>query len=201
MIQDPSNAIGRITRCSTRGFVGAVRLPSPDLPTFGTFCQAEAQQGQSYVLGLIYDISIQDDEFARQMATAEDIAPEQLADAQVNRQVPVEYSAVAVGYQQGEQYFYTLPPQPPLTLAPVFAMSPTDVRRFTSRLDFLPLLLAAREIPIDDLLVAALEQAAKTRPQEEQRRFLVEAGRTCARVLSSDLVRLDNLLRGLVELG
>jgi len=57
--------IGRVTRCSTRGFVGAVRLPEPQWPVFGTFCRAEAQQGQSQVIGLIYDLSIEDDELAR----------------------------------------------------------------------------------------------------------------------------------------
>jgi hypothetical protein len=144
--------IGRVTRCSTRGFVGAVRLPEPEWPVFGTYCQAEAQQGRSQVIGLIYDLSIEDDELARQLAASETISPEQLADSQVNRQVPVEYRALAIGYRNGERFVQSLPPQPPLTLAPVHRLSIADVRKFTERLEFLQLILAVPEIPVDDLI-------------------------------------------------
>ncbi len=107
---DKQGLIGRVTRCSTRGFVGAIRLPEPEIPVFGGFCLAEAQQGGSQVIGLIYDISIQDDEFARQMAATETAPAEVLADGQANRQVPVEFSALAVGYRVGEAFHQHLPP-------------------------------------------------------------------------------------------
>ena len=82
--------IGRVTRCSTRGFVGAMRVPEPEVPAFGGFCLAEAQQGQSQVVGLIYDVSVGDDEFARQIASSETATAEQIADHQENRQDDVE---------------------------------------------------------------------------------------------------------------
>ncbi len=189
--------IGRVTRCSTRGFVGALRLPEPDVPTFGGFCTAEAQGGASQVVGLIYDISVEDDEFARQIATTEAATAEQIADGQENRQVPVEFSALAVGYERQGTYHYTLPPQPPLTLAPVRRMPADAVRAFTSSWDYLPLILGASQIPADDLLAAALGEAARLRADRERRAFLIEGGRACTRLLGEDLVRLGNLLRSL----
>jgi hypothetical protein len=187
--------IGRVTRCSTRGFVGAVRLPEPQWPVFGTFCRAEAQQGQSQVIGLIYDLSIEDDELARQLAASESIRPEQLADSQVNRQVPVEYRALAVGYLNGGGFTQSLPPQPPLTLAPVYRLSDEQVRTFTERLDFLPLMLGVPEIPVDDLMAAALKSAAAVRPESERRGYLVRAAAEVARLVGRDLTRLESLLR------
>lgn len=187
--------IGRVTRCSTRGFVGAVRLPEPQWPVFGTFCRAEAQQGQSQVIGLIYDLSIEDDELARQLAASEAIRPEQLADSQVNRQVPVEYRALAVGYLNGGGFTQSLPPQPPLTLAPVHRLSDEQVRTFTERLDFLPLMLNVPEIPVDDLMAAAIRSAAAVRPESERRGYLVRAAAEVARLLGRDLTRLESLLR------
>lgn len=187
--------IGRVTRCSTRGFVGAVRLPEPQWPVFGTFCRAEAQQGQSQVIGLIYDLSIEDDELARQLAASEAIRPEQLADSQVNRQVPVEYRALAVGYLNGGGFTQSLPPQPPLTLAPVHRLSDEQVRMFTERLDFLPLMLNVPEIPVDDLMAAAIKSAAAVRPESERRGYLVRAAAEVARLLGRDLTRLESLLR------
>lgn len=189
--------IGRVTRCSTRGFIGAVRLPEPEVPVFGGYCLAEAQTGASQVVGLIYDIGVEDDEFARQIATSDTAEPEQIADARQNRLVPVEFSALAIGYQRDGTYHYALPPQPPLTLAPIHRMSGDDLRSFTSRWDYLPLVLSARHLPSDELLAAALVEAARQRPQGERRRFLIEGGRACARLLGDDMVRVDNLLNSL----
>jgi hypothetical protein len=194
-------AIGRVTRCSTRGFVGAVRLPEPEWPVFGTFCRAEAQRGRSQVIGLIYDLLIEDDELARQLAATESLSPEQLADSQVNRQVPVEYRALAVGYRNGERFVHALPPQPPLTLAPIHRLSGADVRKFTAQLGFLKLIIAVEEIPADDLLAAALQMAAAVRPQSERRAYLVEAAAECARLLGHDLTRLESLMRSLRPSG
>jgi hypothetical protein len=189
--------IGRVTRSSTLGYTGAVRLPEPDVPVFGSYCQAEAQRGQSQVIGLIYNLSIEDDAFARQVATAQSLTPEQLADTQINRQVPIEFSALTIGYREGDEFHYTLPPQPPMTLAPIQTLPSESVRAFSRRLDFLPLILNAPEIPIDELVAAALRLAAVARPESERRPFLVEAGRECARLLAHDLTRLENLLRNL----
>ncbi len=196
MIEEPT-AIGRVTRSSTRGFVGAVRLPEPEIPIFGAFCLVDAQRGQSAVIGLIYDISIEDDAFARQMATSEGLTPEQLADARFNRQVPVEFSALAVGFRISDGFRYSLPPQPPLTMAPIHSLSPAEIRGFSDSVEWIPLVLGAPEIPADDLVAASLRLAAQARPEPDRRAFLVTAGRECARLLSHDLGRLDNLLRTL----
>jgi len=194
-------AIGRVTRCSTRGFVGAVRLPEPEWPVFGTFCQADAQQGRSRVIGLIYDLSIEDDELARQLAATEAPRPEEIADGQVNRQVPVEYRALAVGYRRGDRFVQALPPQPPLTLAPIHRLPDADVRSFTAQFDFLKLVAAVQEFPVDDLLAAALHTAAAVRPEGERRAYLVQAAAECARLVGRDLTRLESLVRSLRPSG
>jgi len=194
-------AIGRVTRCSTRGFVGAVRLPEPEWPVFGTFCQADAQQGRSRVIGLIYDLSIEDDELARQLAATESARVEEIADSQVNRQVPVEYHALTVGYRKGDRFVQSLPPQPPLTLAPIHRLPDADVRKFTAQFDFLKLVTAVQEFPVDDLLAAALQTAAAARPENERRAYLIEAAAECARLVGRDLTRLESLVRSLRPSG
>ena len=194
----PSNPlIGLVTRCSSQGFVGAKRLPETDLPIFGDFCTVEAQQGQSKVIGLIYDISIQDDEFARQMAAAEDLDPKLIEDQRLNRLLPVEISALSVGFRRQDQISQSLPPQPPISMAPIHPLSDQEVIEFTRRLDFIPLVLSASQLPADDLVAAMLMRAAARRPQEQRRPFLLEAGRVCADYLARDLTRLEYILRAL----
>jgi hypothetical protein len=196
-MDEQDRMIGRVTRCSTRGFVGARRLPEPEIPTFGDFCQAEAQRGRSRVIGLIYDISVADDELARQLASAEDTPAEQIADGQQSRQIPVEISALSVGYADAAGFHQTLPPQPPLTLSPIQLLPPDEIRGFTERLDFLNLVLAADVLPVEPLLAAALARAARARPDEQRRPFLVRSARQAAGMLASDLDQLNRLIESL----
>ena len=193
----PRQPIGRVTRCSIQGFDGGIRLMHPDRPAFGGLCKAAAQQGASDVIGLIYDINIQDDELARQLAAAESPAAELRADQQLVRPIPIEIRALTVGFSVDGRFEQRLPPQPPITLAEIYPLEPDEVLRFTDRLDFLPLVLAAPQLPVDHLLAACLRQAAMARPESARRRFLIDAGRACARWLAGDLARLNQLVTDL----
>jgi hypothetical protein len=196
-MHDDSAFIGRVTRCSIQGFVGAVRIPEPDAPTFGSFCVVSAPASDTAIIAVIYDIGIEDDAFARQLATAEGLTEEQLADSQSNRQVPVEFSALTIGYEKEQRYHQALPAQPPLTLAPIYRMPPEDILRFTADLRFLPWIASSANLPTDDLLVATLKTAAEARHVGERGTFIKDAGRACARLLQAELRRLEYVLHGL----
>jgi len=211
--------IGRVLRASTLGFCGAMKLPEPDVPTFGMFCKAAAQRGQSEIFGLIYNIHVDDDLFARQVATVENPSAADIADIQKNRQVPVEYDVLAVGYRNavgtavsllraagtsqlpsqqqwsGRGVIHSLPPQPPMTLDPIYACTPEDIRAFTARFDFFRMALNSIEVPGDELLAAAVRSAATAQPDQDRGDYLREAGRELARLLARDLSRLENLLK------
>ena len=98
-------AIGSVLRADIRGFVIASRIPEPAVPTFGTFVRAPIQHSQAEVIGLVYDIRLQDDPFLKNLAVTvmdESTAEfrEVIRDQQENRVIPVEISVVAIGYQQ-----------------------------------------------------------------------------------------------------
>ncbi len=82
-----------------------------------------------------------------------------------------------------------------MTLVDIQALVNDEILAFTASLDFIPLVLSASGLPVDDLLVAALRQAAQVRPESERRSFLIQAGRMCARLLADDMTRLDNMMR------
>jgi hypothetical protein len=189
--------IGRVTRCNIQGFAGGIRMTEPDMPAFGALCRAPAQAGRSQVIGLIYEISIEDDDLARQLAASDLPQEEVRLDQQFVRPIPIEIRALSVGYHDGDGYVYDLPPQPPNTLTDIHNLTPSEVRQFTASLDFLPLVLAAPQLPTDSLLAATFRLAAQARPEDERRAFLISAGRECARLLSGDLARLNNLVRSL----
>jgi len=191
--------VGRVLRAGTRGFVIGCAVMQPDIPAFGSFVRAEGQTPGSAIYGLIYDVSVEDDPFVRQLISAELRDKEVELDDRENRRVPVEVSVLAVGCNDGETIRHRLPAQPPVTLDWLYQCSDEDVRAFTARFDYFRLVLEAREVPADELLAASLRAAAAARPEGERGAFLVEAGRELARLLAGDPVRLEGLLRRLRE--
>lgn len=194
---DQDHFLGRVTRCSTRGFVGAIRALNPEAPVFGSLCKAEAQMGASQVIGAVYDISISDDSFVRLMASLPEAGAEHITDQSTNRQVPIEISALAIGYADEDQFHYSLPPQPPLSMAPIIPLSDEEVIRFTDDLSFIQLILSAQELAVDDLLTSTLRIATRLRPEGDRATFQRRAGEACARTLGGDIPRLENILQQL----
>lgn len=194
-MSDSARVLGRITRVDSRSFFGATRVPPPDIPTFGAYCQVDAQGGQSQVIGVIFDIRIEDDEFTRQLAIVDNPPQEYLADHRFVRLVPIEVGALVIGYLRDGDYHYTLAPQPPIPLTEIRSLPPQEVVAFTERLDFVRLIAGAPGVPSEDLLASALDHAARARPQAQRRSFLLQAGREVARALGRDLPRLEGVLR------
>ncbi|MBM4424499.1 MAG: hypothetical protein FJ030_14120 [Chloroflexi bacterium] len=189
--------IGRLLRSATTGYVFGCSVPEPEVPHFGMFVKAPAQRGQSEVVGLIYNIAIEDDLFVRQMAATPNLSETYIQDQRANRQVPIEVSVLCVGYRNGGQYAHALPPQPPITLDWINTCADAEVRDFTQRHDYLQLILDAPDAPADELIVAALQRAVESRPPEDRERYRREAGRELAKLLSRDLPRLQRLLKRL----
>ncbi len=193
--------IGNVLRSDIRVFVVASRLKEPEVPTFGSFVRVEIQQGQAELIGLIYDIRLQDDPFLRNLAAT--LTPETpryqeiIRDQQENRAVPVEIAVAAVGYRDANGYHYSLPPQPPMVLFRIVACTADEVRQITARPDFMRVLLENRDIPADELIPAVLRTATQLRPAAEREAYLLDAGRYLARLIGRAPIRLESLLRRL----
>jgi hypothetical protein len=185
-------------RSSTAGFVFGCALPEPDVPHFGDYVMAPAQRGQSDVIGLVYDIIVQDDAFVRPLvAAAGGVPDEYIEDQRANRQVPVEVSVLTIGFRANGSFEQGLPPQPPVTLDKIRACTAEDVLAFTERLDFLRLVIDAQDAPGEELSVAALQAAITCRPAQNRAHYRRTAGRALAKLLSRDLSRLERILRRL----
>jgi hypothetical protein len=193
---DTVATIGRLLRSSTTGYVFGCSVPAPDVPRFADFVKAPAQRGQTNVIGLIYNIVIEDDLFVRQMVATPNLDEAYIQDQRQNRQVPIEVSVLSIGYcADGEAVTPGLPPQPPITLDSIRPCTPREVEAATRTFDYLRLILNAPDAAADELIVISLRNAAALRAPEDRAPFLRQAGRELARILSRDLARLENLLR------
>jgi hypothetical protein len=104
-----------------------------------------------------------------------------------------EFEAVVVGYRDGENIRRHLPPRPARIHSFVYLCQPEEVKEFGRGLDFLAILLnSTLPIPAEELIAAALREMA--RAHEDGRAYMVTAGKELASLLSSDFIRLKNIL-------
>jgi hypothetical protein len=94
------------------------------------------------------------------------VDPAVIADNRLNRNVPVEISVLAVGYRQGARIYHLLPPRPPLSLDVIYLCSPAEVVKFTAagHFGYFRHVLAAKDIPIAEVLAAHIRQASAAHP-------------------------------------
>ena len=186
--------IAWVLRSSTTGFAVGCRILDATMPQFGDFVKVNVIDTLD-VIGLIYDVRVNDDPSVRQLILADDMEPAVILDQRQNRLVPIEMSVLAVGYRLDGSFIQNLPPQPPISLDALYPCSSEEIVRFTERLEYLRLILKTRQIPTDELLIANLIQAATHYAPERRRTFLMGAAREISRQLSGDLIRLDGILR------
>lgn len=112
---------------------------------------------------------------------------------QLARLFTTRFEALIAGHTRHGDCRQYLPPLPPPVHSFVYTCSADEVTHFTSRLDFLPLLLSSGLPAADEVAGACLRQAAAARADGPA--FLSWAGRTLAAQLSNDLPRLNTVLR------
>ncbi len=197
---DQPTIVGRVLRSSTTSFtIGCRQLISEQdqrIPEFGALVRA-AGGGDNLVYGLIYNVTIEDDAFVRQLVAAGVESPEIIEDQRQKRQVPVVVDVLVAGSGRGLEIYHRLPAQPPSTLDQIYLCTAAEMVRFTERHDWLRTVLGSVEAPADQLLIAALRNAAHARPPDQRDAYLISAGRELAKLLALELTRLDGILRGM----
>ena len=189
---DHSLSVGRVLRSSTASFTLGTKTLAAEVPRFGGLVKVAAPDGGD-IIGLIYDVVIEDDLFARQLIGAE-VNAEYIADQRQNRQVPIEISVLVVGHARERKMYQYLPAQPPIALDEIVTCSRDEIVQFTNDFTYFRTVLNAKDAPADELLAASLRLAAEVRGSQG-REFLVRAGRELSRLLAFDAVRLEGLLR------
>ncbi|UCD41791.1 MAG: hypothetical protein JSV69_14705 [Chloroflexota bacterium] len=187
--------IGRLLRAGTSGFVVGCRVTQLEAPSFGALVRVPLEAGYQ-IFGLIHDIHIDDDGLVRQLVTAEGIEEAVIADNRVNRNVPIEMSVLAVGYQQGDRISHLLPPRPPLSLDAIYLCADEDVLNFTSagRFGYFRHILRASDLPIGDLLAAHLNQVQEVQMRLGNEDWALEATQELIVLLRDDYPTLMSVI-------
>jgi hypothetical protein len=172
--------IGEVIESTTTGFTaGAYELL--EAPPFGALVRAQTRIESMAIYGLVYEIRTGSKEpGGRALVRGRTYAGRELYDAEIYHEHPdlaevlqTEFSAITVGFVEGQHVHQYLPPQPP------------------------PVHYSVYECAGDELLAAVIRAAARARvglPGGE-RAYLVHAGREVASLLKDDYDRLTAILR------
>jgi len=190
--------IGRLLRAATAGFVVGCRVSQIEAPSFGALVRVPLD-GDYQVYGLLHDIHVDDDGLVRQLVTAEGIDPAVIADNRLNRNVPLEMSVLAVGYQQGGRISHMLPPRPPLSLDVIYLCEAESIRQFTTagRFGYFRHILRAADLPVGELLAAHIQQAAAAHAAVENGEWVEQATQELITLLRDDYQTLMAVLGAL----
>lgn len=166
-----SPQIGRVLRSSTTGFIAGCRVAELSLPSFGSLVKAQPVDEREAILGLIYNMNVDDDPLVRRLVLNENPPEAVVNDQRRNRLLPIEMSVLAVGYARNGRLYHGLPPHPPLNLDPVLLVrDPDELWGFTNSLGYLRLILRTMNegVPVDQLLVSHVQQVYEQRGFDEQ---------------------------------
>jgi len=112
---------------------------------------------------------------------------------QLTRLLYTQFRAVIVGYNDGESTRRYLPPFPPRIHSFVYQCESNEVKAFSQSLDFLSVLLSPPINAQDDVIASFLRIAGTC--HDDDREFLVNAGKALATLMAGQLPRLNNVLR------
>jgi hypothetical protein len=187
--------IGHLLRASTTGFVAGCSVSQHETPAFGAMVRAPLDKNYS-VYGLIHDIHIDDDGLVRQLVTAGNISVEVMHDNRERRIVPIEMSVLTVGFEREGRISHLLPPRPPLSLDVIYLCPNEELVKFTmtGRFGYFRHILRARELPIDEILAAHIQQVSAV---NEDKTWFEKAVKELIKLLRDDYPALMSILSAL----
>lgn len=114
------------------------------------------------------------------------------ASPQLSRLLRSEFTALVVGYKEGEKVHQYLPPHPVRIHSFVYLCQPDEVMEFGNSLGFLHILINAIPATTDELITTTLRQMARS--YEDPYPFMITAGKELAVLLSNQYDRLRVIL-------
>jgi hypothetical protein len=163
-------------------------------PGFGSFLKCRSEEKQLSIFGVVYDIvTAPQDQLHRPTALRMSRAELKKEQPQIFLLLKTEWHVAVVGYRQAGACRSGLPPFPPQVHDFVYPLENEELLDVSENLEFLRMLNGVAGVPADELLAAAIRNAAQARHNEYQ--YLVNAGQQVSKLLHDDYDRLAAVLK------
>ena len=186
--------VGEVIAASTTGFV-AQCYELYQMPPLGSMVKTGDSSAELY--GIVCNAETTSLEPGRRpIARGKDEESEEAiyrSSPQLAKLLRSEFEALVVGHREGDRLYQHLPPQPARIHGFVYQCTPDEVKDFGKSFDFLNIILNAHlPVPTEELVAASLRRMSQA--HEDQRAFLVAAGKELAILLSGNLNQLNAIL-------
>lgn len=166
-----------------------------EIPPLGSL--VKTIDGERELYGIVYNAATNSIEPGRRpLARGKDEPDEQAvyrSNPQLAKLLRSEFRTLIVGYKQGGEFFYYLPPTPARIHGFVYNCQIDELESFSKSLDFLNIILNTRlPVPVEEVTGAVLRQMSQV--QTDPHRFLVNAGKELANILGNDFYKLKIIL-------
>ena len=189
-----ASRVGEVIEASTTDFT-AQCYELYQSPPLGSLVKTKDSSVESY--GIVYHATTTSLEPGRRpIARGKDEASEEAIyqqSPQLLKLLRSEFSALVVGYRDGDKLYHYLPPQPARIHSFAYQCPPDEVKVFSQSFAFFNILLNTHlPVSTDELIAACLRQMS--RAHEDPNAFLVAAGKELATLLSGEYKQLKAIL-------
>ncbi len=169
-------------------------------PTFGSFVRADCEQSDRGHYAVVTRVTTGPFDGHR-VVQAHRMPPGELEQRKPHLPslLRTTFQALPIGYGEGEVVVAGISPLPPRLHCYVSPAGTDEIRSVTAQQGWLRPLTRTADLPLEELLVAAIRNAAATWGDEAPLR-LVMWGKFLARLLGRDYVTLETVLAGLAPL-
>ncbi|HBB35090.1 MAG TPA: hypothetical protein DDZ80_17355 [Cyanobacteria bacterium UBA8803] len=204
----PDHHIAEVIETATTEFLAQCLEPEdlsfPVMPSFGSWVKSVDEESGNEVMAVVYYATTSPiDSVHRAVALGLSLTELREQQPQIFAMLKTEFRAAIVGFvtpveggngssNTGGAVYQYLPPRPPQIHQAVYKCQPTEIARFSERLDFLRTLLQVNGAPVEALIAAAIREVYQIR--QADRNWLVQAGRTLSVLLKDDYDRLRYIL-------
>lgn len=185
--------IGRVLSANSAECVVSYCVGENEIPPFGSMLRIPLTNGTE-IYGIVTDVTMEEDGFLRKIAASPEIPEEVLLDNQQNRNVPIVLRLHFLGYRVDDRILHLLPPNPPMTLASIYACTDREVTLFTRKLGYLRLLLNVTNIPVSELISVHIHYASRSHAACEDAEWTREAVDEIIDLLRDDYDTLTKVL-------
>jgi hypothetical protein len=186
--------VGEVIEANTTGFI-AQCYELYQMPPLGGLVKTGDSSAELY--GIVYNAATTSlDPGRRPIARGRDEKSEEAiyrSSPQLAKLLRSQFEALVVGHKEGDRLYHRLPPQPARIHGFVYQCRPDEVKEFGRSFDFLNIILNAHlPVPAEELVAASLHRMSQA--HDDQRAFLVAAGKELAILLSGNLSQLNAIL-------
>lgn len=196
------DAIGEVLTSTITGLVAECWPTGDDnevcrtnTPRFGSYMRVESLEDEAInIFAVVFDVVTgPQDNMHKPHAMRLTRQQLRLEQPQIFALLKTEMHAAIIGFEQNGVYHTGLPPHPPLVHEFVYQATAAEIVALTEDLDFVRLVARISAVPTDELIGAAIREAANARGGDYP--YLLRAGQSLAQTFRDDYERLSSMLR------